>query len=252
MRLISWNVNGLRAVLKKGFLDFIHDFQPDILCLQEVKAQQEQVVWDIPTGYQIFWHAAEKKGYSGTVILCKSPSLDYQSGIGRFYQDREGRVQTLELKDFYLLNLYVPNAQPTLNRLSFKAEEWVPALIQHIKALRKKKPVILCGDLNVAHQEIDLARPQANVGSPGFTDEERQGFRDLLATGLVDIFREMHPDEREHYTWWSFRTAARERNVGWRIDYFLLDEALVAKVKSAKILPDVFGSDHCPVMLELK
>lgn len=251
MKLISWNVNGVRAALGKGFEDFLKVTRPDVMCLQEVKAHREQVEWAAPKAYEVFWHSAEKKGYSGTACLARSPVQSYEAGFGKDYLDGEGRVQTLEFADFFLINVYAPNAQPELTRLKFKAEEWWPALVKKIRRLRIKKPVILCGDLNVAHMPIDLARPKPNEGAAGYTAEERAIMDGLLGSGLVDIFRRHHPDEPGHYTWWSFRGGARERNVGWRIDYFLVDERLCHRIKKAKIFPDILGSDHCPISIEL-
>lgn len=253
MDIISWNVNGIRAVLNKGFLDFLHTEKPDILCLQEVKALREQVTFPDLGPYQIYWHAAEKKGYSGTAVLSKAPILENRLGLGHGspIADTEGRVLTVRNEDFALVNVYVPNAQPELTRLTFKSATWWPAFLQYIKELRKQGPVIVCGDLNVAHSALDLARPKENEGSAGFTREERGGMDQLLALGMVDVFREQHRDQSQHYTWWSYRAGARQRNVGWRIDYVLVDERLLARVKNADILPHVMGSDHCPVRLRL-
>ncbi len=251
MDIVSWNVNGIRAVLSKGFLDFLHGEKPDILCLQEVKAHREQVSFPDLGPYQVHWHAAEKKGYSGTAILSKVPVLELTLGLGRHFADSEGRVLTIRTETFRLVNVYVPNAQPELTRLTFKADTWWPALLLYLRELRKKGPVVVCGDLNVAHKPLDLARPKENEGSAGFTAEERGGMDELLALGFVDIFREQHLDQGQHYSWWSYRAGARERNVGWRIDYVLVDERLVSRVRKSDILPQVMGSDHCPVRIQL-
>jgi exodeoxyribonuclease-3 len=251
MKLISWNVNGLRACLKKGFLDYVQAVQPDVIGLQEVKATSEdvrEVVW--PQGYAVYWNSAQKKGYSGTMVLTRKEPLKVINGLGSSSHDAEGRSITLEFANYYLVNVYVPNAQPELARLPFR-QDWDRALLSHLKNLEKKKPVILCGDLNVAHEEIDLARPKENVGNPGFSDEEREGFRHYLRAGLVDTFR--HFEKRPgFYSWWTYRAGARERNIGWRIDYFLASASLRPALQSAWISPEIQGSDHCPVGLEIK
>ncbi len=252
MKLVSWNVNGIRAVLKKGFLDLFHDFDADIVCLQETKAMQEQVAeveW--PSAYHQIWNAAEKKGYSGTVVFTKKEPLESSLGIGVKKHDQEGRVINVEYDDFFLVNVYTPNSQNELRRLDYRTKEWDVAFRRHVKRLQKVKPVIFCGDLNVAHQEIDLARPKANTKNPGFTPEERATFGQLIESGFVDTFREFQ-SEGGHYTWWSYRAGARARNIGWRIDYFCASESLRPRLKNASILPEVQGSDHCPVVLELK
>ena len=249
MKLISWNVNGLRAVLKKNFLEFLDAEKPDILCLQETKAEPDQVEQLWPADYTTYWNAAQKKGYSGTVIFTKTRPMEISTGIGKSHHDKEGRVVTAEYPGFFLVNVYVPNSQRELTRLAYR-QEWDKDFLTYLKRLEKKKPVIFCGDLNVAHTEIDLANPKANVKNHGFTPEERAGFGALLQAGFVDTFREFEKGGG-HYTWWSPMSGARERNVGWRIDYFLISAALRPKLKRAFIRPDVMGSDHCPVGIEL-
>ena len=251
MKLISWNVNGFRAVLKKGFLDFLAEHDPDVVVLQEVKATLDQIDVDLTAdGWHIYWNPAVKKGYSGVAALSKTPALSEQLGIGIEEHDQEGRVLTLEYDEFFLVNVYTPNSQNELKRLPYRIE-WNAAFLKHVKALEETKPVIFAGDLNVAHKEIDLARPRNNRKSAGFSDEERAGFDDILAAGFVDTFRHFYPDDTEQYSWWSYRGGARAKNVGWRIDYFCVSEPFMTRVKDAKILPDVMGSDHCPVQIEL-
>lgn len=249
VKLISWNVNGIRAVLKKNFWEFFEKEMPDILCLQETKATPDQVDIDLP-GYQAYWNSADKKGYSGTAIFTRLPPLACRYGLGLENHDREGRVITLEFSQVFLVNVYTPNSQDDLRRLSYRTSEWDVAFLAYVKELEKSKPVIFCGDLNVAHKEIDLANPKTNTKSAGFTPEERRSFDQIVAAGFVDTFRHFHA-EPEHYTWWSYRSAARERNKGWRIDYFCISDSLVPALKSATILPHVHGSDHCPVAVEL-
>lgn len=251
MKCISWNVNGIRAVLKKNFAEFLADEDPDLLLLQEVKAEREQV--DFPFeehGWHVAWNPAVKKGYSGVAVLSKEKPRSVVAGIGTEEHDQEGRVLTLEFEDFFVVNVYTPNAQNELRRLPYRIE-WNEAFLNYVKALEKTKPVIFAGDLNVAHTEIDLARPKANRKNAGFSDEERAGFDDIVAAGFVDTFRHFHPDEPEHYSWWSYRGGARAKNVGWRIDYFCVSESLMDRVQSAKILAEVMGSDHCPILLQL-
>ena len=250
MKLISWNVNGLRAVLRKNFLDYLAQERPDILCLQETKASPDQVepVW--PAVYSTFWNSAEKKGYSGTALFCKTPPLRVTQGIGQAEHDREGRVLTAEFGDFFLVNAYVPNSQRELTRLAYR-QQWDAVFLSHLKKLERKKPVIFCGDLNVAHTELDLANPKANVHNHGFTPEERAGFGALVAAGFVDTFREFEKGGG-HYSWWSPLSGARARNVGWRLDYFLISAALRPRLKQAFIRAEVPGSDHCPVGMVLK
>lgn len=251
MKLHSWNVNGIRAVLKKGFEDYIDSYRPDILLIQETKAQPDQVP-DPPCldGWKGHWNSAEKKGYSGVLAFSREEPVEVTRGMGIDEHDNEGRVLTLEFPDFHLVNVYTPNAQNELRRLDYRMR-WDADFLAHVKGLEKSKPVIFAGDLNVAHQEIDLARPKANRKNAGFTDEERAGFDRMVNSGFVDTFRQFHPDEPDHYSWWSFRAGARGRNVGWRLDYFLASEALMDRVDSASILSEVTGSDHCPVELIL-
>lgn len=249
MKLISWNLNGIRSALKKGLQEFMNDAEADIFCLQEVRAEPHQVELNL-NGYQQIWNPAEKKGYSGTAIFTRKPPLSHSLGLGKPEHDNEGRVITLEFADFYLVNVYTPNARHGLVRLDYRAKEWDVAFLAHLKALEGKKPVVFCGDLNVAHKEIDLANPKNNVKNPGFTPEERAGFDNLVSAGFVDTFREF-TSEGGHYTWWSQRGGVRERNIGWRIDYFLISSALRPRLQSATILPHVMGSDHCPIAMEL-
>ena len=250
MKLISWNVNGIRAALKKGFLDFMQAEKADIVCVQETKASPEVVEVEWPEGYEAHWNSAEKKGYSGTLILSRHQPLSLAQGIGKTEHDREGRVLTAEFADFFLVNVYVPNSQRELTRLDYR-QQWDRDFLKYLKALERTKPVILCGDLNVAHTEIDLARPKDNVRNHGFTIEERTGFGALIEAGFVDTFREFE-NGGGHYTWWSQMNNARSRNIGWRIDYFLASSALRPRLKAARIYPHITGSDHCPVGLELK
>ena len=252
MKLISWNVNGIRAALNKGLTDFLNTEMPDIFCLQETKARPEQVELPLEfSAYKAFWNSADKPGYSGTAIFTKETPLDCQMGLGIPEHDTEGRVITLEYHDFYLVNVYTVNAQDGLRRLAYRLE-WDAAFRQHLNQLGSKKPVIFCGDLNVAHQEIDLARPASNRNSPGFSDEERASFTTLLESGFVDTFRHLYPDKTGAYSWWSYRGGARERNVGWRIDYFGMSPVLIDRLHEATILPHVMGSDHCPVAITLR
>ncbi|MBR9692480.1 exodeoxyribonuclease III [Candidatus Woesearchaeota archaeon] len=248
MKLLSWNVNGIRAVQKKGFHDFLKKENPDILCIQETKWGTDHEELNIE-GYHEYWNPAEKKGYSGTLVFTKTEPLNVTKGIGKKEHDGEGRVLTLEYKDFYLVNVYVPNAQHELARLDYRMQ-WDKDFKAHLKSLDKKKPVIVCGDFNVAHKEIDLARPKANVKNAGFTPEERAGFQAFIDAGFIDTLREFNA-KPEQYTWWSFRMNARARNVGWRIDYFLVSERFKKQLKDAFIMPKVMGSDHCPVGIEI-
>jgi exodeoxyribonuclease-3 len=250
MKLVSWNVNGLRAVLGKGLQDYLEKEQADVYCFQEIKALPEQVDWQLPDGYAAFWNSAERKGYSGTLVLAKTEPVNYHAGIGEAEGDAEGRAQTVEFPSFYLVNVYTPNAKGDLSRLRYRTTVWDEAFREHCVALAAKKPVIFCGDLNVAHKEIDLANPKSNRGSAGFTDEEREAFDKHLEGGFIDTFRYFN-DQAGQYSWWSYRAGARSRNVGWRIDYVCASEALKDQLKSAFIRQDVLGSDHCPVGLEL-
>lgn len=249
MKLISWNVNGLRACLGKGFMDYFRLTDADFFCVQESKMQREQAAVETD-GYHQFWCSAEKKGYSGTVIFSKTEPLSVSYGMDGAWQD-EGRLITLETPDFYLVNSYSPNAQDGLKRISYRLA-YEEALRHHLKKLNEKKGVILCGDLNVAHREIDLKNPKTNVGNPGFSDEERGAFSALLAEGFTDSFRYLYPDRTDAYSWWSYRMRARERNVGWRIDYFVVSRDLEERIEDAAIHSHVLGSDHCPVSLVLK
>ncbi len=248
MKFISWNVNGLRACMNKGFLDFFTKESPDFFCIQESKMQEGQA--EVPTpGYYQFWNSADKKGYSGTVTFCKEKPKNVFYGIDGKYSD-EGRLITVETDSFYLVNSYTPNAQDGLRRLDYRME-YEDDLRAYLSHLAKEKSVILCGDLNVAHNEIDLKNPKTNVGNPGFSNEEREKFSRLLEAGFTDSFRYLYPDKTDAYSWWSYRMRARERNVGWRIDYFVLSRDLNEKIVDSKILSQIEGSDHCPVLLEL-
>ena len=249
MKLISWNVNGLRSVLKKGFVDFLKGYDPDVLCVQETKAPGEPIAVDVP-GYQVFWNHAQKPGYSGTAVFSKMKPVGVANGIGTPKHDKEGRVITAEFGDLYLVNVYVPNSKRELTRLPYRTKEWDVDFLKYLKKLEKKKPVVFCGDLNVAYAEIDLANPASNRKNHGFTDEERLGFTNLLNAGFLDTFREF-TKEGGHYSWWSPLGTCRQRNVGWRIDYFLVSKALRPKLKKAFILPEYTGSDHCPVGIEM-
>ncbi|PIR13907.1 exodeoxyribonuclease III [Candidatus Falkowbacteria bacterium CG11_big_fil_rev_8_21_14_0_20_39_10] len=271
MKIISWNVNGIRAVIKKGFLDFLKKEKPDVLCLQEIKIAESarkkelaEILLPKKIGYEIFWNSAQRPGYSGTVILVKtSPptplppirraGLLNERGVNGFSIkkfDIEGRVQTLDLEKFYLVNAYFPNANHELSRLDYKLE-FNKNLLKYLKKLKKSKPVIICGDFNVAHQEIDLARPKDNVGNPGFTYEERDWMTNFLKSGFIDTFRHFHPRKQE-YSWWSYRFSARAKNIGWRIDYFCCSDKIIKQTKSSFIMNKIMGSDHCPVGIEIK
>ena len=249
MKLISWNVNGLRACLGKGFLETFASLDADVVCLQETKLQPHQIALDLP-GYTVFWNSAEKKGYSGTAILTRVPPLAVTYDFGEELHRHEGRVITAEYPDFYLVCCYTPNAQDGLKRLDYRMQ-WEDDLRSYLLELDSRKPVVYCGDLNVAHQEIDLKNPAANRRNAGFSDEERGKLTQLLDAGFTDTFRLLHPHEAEAYSWWSYRFKARERNAGWRIDYFLVSHSLEEKVEEAKIYGEILGSDHCPVGLVL-
>ena len=251
MQIISWNVNGIRANIRKGFYDFIKDKKPDILCLQETRGYPEKIDEALPN-YLKYWNHAEKKGYSGTAIFVRPElePLQVTLDMKKKEHDTEGRVITVEYPDYYLLCVYTPNSGDELKRLDYRMK-WDTAFRKYVQKLDKKKPVIITGDLNVAHQEIDLARPNANHRSAGFTDEEREGFSQLLKANFIDSFRHFYPEKTQQYTWWSYRMRARERNVGWRIDYFCLSERLIGRCKKAFIMADTMGSDHCPVGIEL-
>ena len=248
MKFISWNVNGFRSCLTKGFEDFFYNQNADFFCIQETKMQPGQATFE-PEGYFQYWYSAEKKGYSGTAILTKHEPISVSYGIGIEEHDKEGRAITLEYEDFYLLCVYTPNAQRELARLDYRVK-WEGALLEYIKALDAKKPVIYCGDLNVAHNEIDLKNPKTNHFSAGFSDEERGCFSNLLNSGFVDTFRYLYPNEVK-YSWWSYMFKSREKNVGWRIDYFVVSERLKERIKDSQILNEIEGSDHCPVALIL-
>lgn len=248
MRFISWNVNGFRSCLGKGFAEFFEKIDADFFCIQETKMQPGQAEFT-PEGYHQYWYSAEKKGYSGTAIFAKKEPISVSYGIGIPEHDHEGRAITLEYEDFYLLCVYTPNAQKELARLPYRME-WEDALRAYMMALDKEKPVIYCGDLNVAHEEIDLKNPKTNHKSAGFSDEERAKFSELLAIGFTDTFRALYPEKIE-YSWWSYMMKAREKNVGWRIDYFVVSNRLFSRVKDSFILGEIMGSDHCPVGMEL-
>ena len=249
-KLISWNVNGLRACVTKGFLDYFREADADVFCLQETKLQAGQIDLPLP-GYHQYWNYAEKKGYSGTAMFTKEEPLSVSCGIGAEEHDKEGRVITAELPDYYVVTCYTPNSQDGLARLPYR-REWNAAFLAYLKGLEEKKPVVFCGDLNVAHREIDLKNPKTNRKNAGFTDEEREDFTALLDAGFIDTFRYFYPDAEGIYSWWSYRFKAREKNAGWRIDYFCVSESLKDRLESASIHTEVYGSDHCPVEVVLK
>lgn len=249
MKLISWNVNGLRACINKGFYNFAENSGADIISVQETKMQPGQAEVEL-AGYSQFWNSAEKKGYSGTLVFSKAEPQSVAYNLGLAEHNDEGRAVTLEYEQFYLVNIYVPNAQDGLARIDYRLR-WEDDFRAYVQRLDKLKPVIICGDMNVAHEEIDLKNPKTNRGNAGFSDEERGKFSELLAAGFVDSFRYLHPDETGAYSWWSYRFNARKNNAGWRIDYFLVSERLADEIKAAYILPEVMGSDHCPVVLEI-
>lgn len=249
MKLVSWNVNGLRACVEKGFTEVFKELDADIFCVQETKMQEGQLALELP-GYYQYFNYAEKKGYSGTAVFCKKEPLEVLKGIGIEEHDKEGRVLTLEFEDFYFVTVYTPNSQNELKRLSYRME-WEEAFLCYLKGLEQKKPVIFAGDLNVAHKEIDLKNPGTNRRNAGFTDEERNAFGRLLENGFIDTFRYFYPDKTDIYSWWSYRFRAREKNAGWRIDYFIVSECLKERLKDAMIHTEITGSDHCPVELEL-
>jgi len=263
MKIISWNVNGLRAVHRKGlFLPFLEEYKPDIVCLQEIKSQKHQNELDLK-GYEEYWNPAERAGYAGTAIFSKEKPLEVRFGFpeeilekyklgkdGYGDPNKEGRILTAEFKDFFVVNVYTPNAKPDLSRLSLRHKQWDPAFLEYVKDLKKEKPVIFCGDLNVAYTEDDLANPKQNEGEHGFTKEEREGIDNVIKAGFVDTFREFTKG-KGYYTWWNYWANARERNVGWRIDYFFVNKEFLPKVRDSKILPEVLGSDHCPILLEI-
>jgi len=250
MKFISWNVNGIRAVIKKGFYDFVNEHNPDILCIQETKAHKEQVDLQLENYPYKYWNSAVKKGYSSTAIFSKIKPIDVVKDMGIEEHDSEGRVITMELDKYYLVTVYTPNAKRELLRLEYRTK-WDKDFLKFIKKLEEKKPVIFCGDLNVAHKEIDLKNPKTNHFNPGFTDEERIGFSNIISNGFIDTFREFEKGE-DHYTWWSYMFQARKRNIGWRIDYFCISESLKSQLVNSYILKDVLGSDHAPVVMEIK
>jgi len=248
-KMISWNVNGIRACLGKGFMDFFREIDADIFCLQETKCQEGQIELELP-GYHQYWNYAQKKGYSGTAVFTKEEPLHVRYGIGVEGFDDEGRVITLEFSSFYFITVYVPNSQDGLKRLDYRMA-WEDAFLAYIKGLDQKKPVIYCGDLNVAHKEIDLKNPKTNHKNAGFTDEEREKMSVVLSSGFIDTFRYFYPDQEGIYSWWSYRFKAREKNAGWRIDYFICSDALADQLEDSKILTQIQGSDHCPVELDI-
>ena len=253
MKLVSWNVNGLRAVINKGFKDFFKEIDADIFCMQETKMQENQLddnIKEIFKGYNAYWNSAEKKGYSGTAIITKSKPLNVKYGIGIEEHDKEGRVITLEFEKFYMVNCYTPNSKRELERLDYRMI-WEDAFRNYLVELNKEKPVIICGDLNVAHKEIDLKNPKTNRRNAGFTDEEREKMTELLNAGFTDTFRYLYPDKTEAYTWWSYMFKAREKNAGWRIDYFIVSNSIKDKIKESYTYSEVMGSDHCPVGLDI-
>lgn len=249
MKFVSWNVNGIRACLKKGFLDYARESNADLICIQETKAHPDQVSLELP-GYRQFWCSAEKKGYSGTLVLTREEPLRADYGLGIPKHDNEGRAITLEYPDYFFVNVYTPNAKRDLARLDYRTREWDVDFLSYLKRLEEEKPVIFCGDLNVAHKEIDLANPKSNEQNAGFTPEERKSFDNIVAAGFVDTFREFNAGPG-HYTWWSMMRNARPRNIGWRLDYFCISAGLRARLRKSEIQPEVMGSDHCPVVMEL-
>jgi exodeoxyribonuclease III len=250
MKLVSWNVNGIRACVKKGFLEYFNEVDADIFCIQETKLQENQIQLDLE-GYYQYWNYAERKGYSGTAVFSKVEPISVEYGIELEEPDIEGRVISLEYKDFYLVNVYTPNSKRDLTRLDYRLK-WEDAMKEHLIQLNEKKPVLFCGDLNVAHREIDLKNPKPNIGNSGFTYEERGKMTSLLDAGFVDSFRYLYPDRGDVYTWWSYMNKVRERNIGWRIDYFLVSEKITDRMKDAQIHYEILGSDHCPVLLEVE
>lgn len=249
MKFVSWNVNGIRACTGKGFMDFFKDIDADFFSIQESKLQAGQLELDLP-GYHQYWNYAKKKGYSGTAIFTKHEPINVKYGMGIEQHDEEGRLITLEMENFYFITVYVPNSQNELKRLSYRME-WEKDFRDFVSGLAEKKPVIICGDMNVAHNDIDIKNPASNHHNPGFTDEEREKMTELLAAGFTDSFRYLYPDKKDTYSWWSYRFNSRERNAGWRIDYFLVSDKIKDKIQDSKILSDIYGSDHCPVELDI-
>ncbi|SFA90619.1 MULTISPECIES: exodeoxyribonuclease III [unclassified Bacillus (in: firmicutes)] len=250
MKLVSWNVNGIRACVNKGFVNYFNEVDADIFCIQETKCQEDQIQLEFE-GYEQYWNCAVKKGYSGTAIFTRVKPLSVSYGVGEDESEAEGRIITLEYESFFLVNVYTPNSQRDLARLDYRLE-WEERIREYLMKLDEKKPVILCGDLNVAHQEIDLKNPKSNRKNSGFTEEERGKMTNLLESGFIDTFRAFYPEKTDAYTWWSYMAKIRERNIGWRIDYFIVSERLRDSLKDAQIHSEVMGSDHCPVMLELR
>lgn len=249
MKFVSWNVNGIRACVKKGFLDYFHEVDADIFCIQESKLQEGQIELELD-GYYQYWNYAERKGYSGTAVFTKHKPISVSYGIGERDDEEEGRSIILEFADFYLVNVYTPNSKRDLARLDYRLQ-WEEEIREYLLELNSIKPVIYCGDLNVAHEEIDLRNPKSNIGNSGFTDEERGKMTELLHAGFVDSFRHLYPDKTDSYTWWSYMAKVRERNIGWRIDYFIVSQALENRIEDAEIHHEVLGSDHCPVVLKM-
>jgi len=249
MKLVSWNVNGLRACVKKGFLDYFNEMDADIFCVQETKLQEGQIELDLE-GYHQYWNYALKKGYSGTAVFSKVKPLSVSYGVGDENEESEGRILTLEFEDFYLINVYTPNSQRDLARLNFRLE-WEDRMLAYLTQLNESKPIIMCGDLNVAHMEIDLKNAKSNRGNSGFTDEERGKMTNLLNSGFIDSFRYFYPDITDQYTWWSYMRNVREKNIGWRIDYFIVSEQFKDRLEDSHIHSHIMGSDHCPVVLEI-
>ena len=249
MKMISWNVAGFRAALKKGFINFFEEVDADIFCLQEVRAEKHQIEFDAEN-YHEYLNPAEKKGYSGTMVYTKKKPISVKFGLNNYIEDNEGRVITLEFEEYYLITIYTPNAKRDLSRLEYRME-WEDQFLKYIKDLEKIKPVIVCGDLNVAHTEMDIKNAKSNIGNAGFTYEERDKFKNMLNHGLIDTFRYLNPEVDNKYTWWSYMGRARENNTGWRIDYFLISNSLKDKLKNAHIYDDIMGSDHCPVGIEI-
>ena len=250
MKIVSWNVNGIRAVLKKGFLDFVNDINPDIICLQETKAHPEQVELTLENYPYKFWNSAEKKGYSGTAIFSKINPISVTNDLGIEKHDSEGRVICFEMKNYYLITVYTPNSKRDLSRLNYRANEWDVEFLKYLKKLEKNKPIVFCGDLNVAHKEIDLKNPKTNKKNAGFTIEEQVGFDNYINAGFIDTFRMFNQNEG-HYTWWSYMFNSRAKNVGWRIDYFCVSEKIKSKIKQSIILPNIMGSDHAPILIKI-
>ena len=249
MKLISWNVNGIRACLTKGFMDFFKEIDADIFCIQETKCQEGQVELNLE-GYYSFWNSAERKGYSGTAMFCKNKPIKVTKGIGIEEHDNEGRVITAEFENYYVVTIYTPNSKRGLERLGYR-QVWEDEIRKYLLKLNQTKPVIMCGDLNVAHKEIDLKNPKSNRGNAGFTDEEREKMTELLNVGFTDTYRYLYPEKEDAYSWWSYMGKAREKNIGWRIDYFIVSSKIEDNIKEAMIYPEVMGSDHCPVGLEI-